>query len=216
MNDVVEQIVSSLAAVHLSEPPDVDQRTAAYWWGRHDEDIAWGLAMCHTAAKEPIACALYLASVAEDLSDARAIKIWAYNLAEEVATTRHRHRLAVESYSPKWGHQAARDGVILGIWPHLREYVPGYAGRAKHYGCHWRAYLAIRDGVQCRVQDVVSGFRRDLSNLSRGLISNDFKERHRAGAVRRLANAAEYTRHLRIMDVESPGTASDGAHVGRR
>lgn len=183
MTDLVEAILSSLAEVHDTyEPPDVDQRTAAWWWGAQDENIAWALCMCHTAAVDPMAQTLYIAHVAEDLSQAREIKDWAYGVALDVANEPHRHRRAVESYRPSWGRQAARDGVVLGLWPHLSEYVTGYCQRAERLGCHRDAYLAIREGVLRAVRDTVSAFRYDLDCVSKGMISKDFTARHAAGA----------------------------------
>jgi hypothetical protein len=190
----VDAILSALAEVHTAEPPDIDQRTAAWWWGAQDEQIAWALCMCHTAAADPMAQSLYIAHVAEDLSRAREIKTWAYDVAQEIADEPHRHRKAVESYRLSWGHQAARDGVALALWPHLAECVYGYSQQARRLRCEPRAYLAIREGVLSRVRDTIAAFKYDLDSVAKSSYSRDFIERHRAGALRRGEQCATLTR----------------------
>lgn len=185
MSVVVQKIIDSLGDVHAAVPPDIDQRVAAYWWGAQDESVAWWLAMCHVAAPDPIAQSLYLAHVAEDFSDVREIKQWAYGVASDVARAKHRHRLAVESYRPAWGHQAARDGAALALWSHLAELVPGYAARSRALNCRAPAYLAVRDGVEQKTRDAINGFRTDMADVSKGFVSQDFRRRFKAGARRK-------------------------------
>lgn len=192
----VTDALATLRNVYEQSKPDIDQRTAAWWWGGRDAEIPWWLCMCGQAANDPIGPTLYLAHVAEDLTNAREIKNWAYDTAIDVATERHRGRLAVESYQPSWGHQAARDGVALALWPHLAEYVRGYASQARRFGCRDRAYLAIREGVLSRTRDVLSDFRYDMDCLRKGLITRDFSERHQRNCARRGSECATFCRAL--------------------
>lgn len=182
MSILVEKIIAALSEVHVVVPPDIDQRTAAYWWGAQDDSVAWWLAMCRTASRDQIAQSLYLAHVAEDFSSVREIKQWAYGAAHDIANEKRRHRKAVESYSPTWGHQAARDGVALALWAHFAEMVPGYAARSRAFKCRAPAYLAIRDGVERKTRDAINAFRTDMTDLSKGFISQDFRRRFERGA----------------------------------
>lgn len=141
--------------------------------------------MCRTASPDPIAQSLYLAHVAEDFSSVREIKQWAYGAAHDIANEKHRHRKAVESYQPSWGHQAARDGVALALWSHFAEMVPGYGARARAFNCRSAAYLTVRDGVERKTRDAINAFRNDMVDLSKGFASQDFRRRFELGAARR-------------------------------
>lgn len=181
----VAEAIAALAQVHqVYEAPDADQRTAAYWWGKQDESVAWWLSLCKRVAADPIAQSLYLASVAEDLSHKRDVKDWAYRIAAEIAITprygSQRNQPAVASYHPRWGRQAARDGVALALWPHLAEYVPGRNARAAELGCRDHAYQYIRDGVRARAIELVTMFRDDMEQCRSGRYRRDFMERWEA------------------------------------
>lgn len=177
-----QAILLLLAGTHEgSLEPDCDQRTAAYWWGRPDDSVAWWLSMCKRVAADPISQSLYIAQVAEDLSHKRDIKDWAYRTAAELAITRRcrsqRNQPAVASYHPRWGRQAARDGVALALWPHLAEYVPGRNTRAAALGCRDHAYQYIRDGVRARAVELITMFRDDMEQCRVGHFRRDFTER---------------------------------------
>jgi hypothetical protein len=176
------EIVAALKAVHEQRSdPDADQRTAAYWWGKPDDSVAWWLSVCRMISADPIAQSLYLAHVAEDLSHKRHIKDWAYGVADDAAFAprlgSQRNKRAVESYDTPWGHQAARDGLALALWPHLSDDVPGRNKRCEQYGCRHDAYLYIRDAVESRTKELIAGFRDDMEQCREGRHNRWFRER---------------------------------------
>lgn len=175
------EVVAALKAVHeQNTPPDADQRTAAYWWGKPDESVAWWLCLCRRVAPDPVSQSLYIAHVAEDLSHKRDIKDWAYRVAAECAVDkRHgvRVRAAVESYRPEWGHVAARDGLALALWPHLADGVPGINRRTMELKCGGQAYQRIRDGVRDRAKELIAVFRSDMDQCLKSRYRRDFIER---------------------------------------
>jgi hypothetical protein len=159
--------------------PDVDQRIAAYWWGKPDPQVAWWLSLCRLVAEQPIAQSLYLARVAEDLSQQRAIKNWAYAKAAAFVGAKgsgQRHRSLVESYRLDWGHQAARDGVAIALWGDIMD-VPGLSGRAEHFHCGRQAYGRVRDEMEREARDLLAAFRADMEMCESGDFSRDFINR---------------------------------------
>lgn len=183
------------AAVHEGElEPDADQRTAAYWWGKPDDAVAWWLGMCRRVAADPISQALYLAHVAEDMSHKREIKDWAYRVAAECASRARqgakRNQPAVASYDPAWGRQAARDGLAMALWPHRADEVPGVNFRATCLGCRNDAYQYIRDEVKAKAKELIEWFRADMEQCRKGYWRRDFIDRWQdaTGASWLLAN----------------------------
>lgn len=178
-NESVQAALKSLSGTHeYPEPPDIDQRVAAYWGGQTDEDVAWWLGMARMVSSEPVAGALYLAHVAEDGSKFRLIKDWAYRVAVDFVGSKggqQRKRSMVESYRVDWGHQAARDGVALALWGH--QGVPGLVARAEHYKCGKQAYQRVRDAVEQRTADMVGEFRFWLRCAKGEVHSPDFIDR---------------------------------------
>lgn len=174
------EIVAMLKTVHEQrEDPDADQRTAAYWWGKPDDSVAWWLATCRMIAPHPIAQSLYLAHVAEDMSQRRALKDWAYEAAAKFASGKGagpRRRAVVESYRTDWGHQAARDGVFMALWGDLED-VPGITFRCGQFGCGKQAYQRVRDDVQGQAKDLIAGFRADMEVCRTGKYNRWFTER---------------------------------------
>lgn len=180
MSEIAERILAALNEVHNTyEEPDADQRTAAYWWGRKDESVAWALCSCKLAAAHPVAQSLYLAHVADDISKFRQIKEWSYIAAAELAVVRRgpRNRKIVEDYAPYWAHQAARDGVALALWPEIPECIPGIGTRCALLGASKQAYQRIRDGVRSEARSLIEQFRDDLQGCLHGAVSRDFEER---------------------------------------
>lgn len=175
------RIVRQLAGLYDDDDrPDVDQRVAAFWWGQRDEDVAWALALCRMAAWEPVAHKLYIAHATQDIRQARDVKEWAYRVAAEFVGARgsgQRKRSLVESYRTDWGHQAARDGLALAMWPDLRNDVPGIGKRCAHFRCGKQAYQRVRDEVQRRACDAIADFRADMSDVLSGRFSEDFRIR---------------------------------------
>lgn len=172
-----QAIVRNLAGFYERESePDAKQRLAAYWWGAQDEDVAWWLALCKTV-NSAIAQSLYIAHVTEDVRHARGLKDWAYRVAVEYAGSRgggQRKRSIVEAYRTDWGHQAARDGLALALWPHLRDDVPGRDKRCEQFGCGHQAYQRIRDEVCRQAGDLLTGFGMDMEQCRRDRFSRDF------------------------------------------
>lgn len=168
------------------DEPSAAQRTAAFWWGAQDEDVAWWMALCKMV-NSPEAQSLYIASVAEDMRHARGLKEWAYRVAVEYAGSRgsgQRRRTIVESYRLDWGHQAARDGLALALWPHLADEVPGIGKRCDQYGCGKQAFQRVRDEVSRAAGDLITGFDMDMEQCRRNRFSRDFIERWELAAGR--------------------------------
>ena len=174
------EVVSLVKAVfEACEPPDIDQRVAAYWWGKPDPHVAWWLSMCRMVAPHPIGQSLYLARVAEDMSQHRHIKNWAYAKAAEFVGAKgsgKRRRSLVESYRLDWGHQAARDGVAIALWDEIID-VPGVSSQAERFHCGRQAYGRVRDELERETRDLWSGFRADMVMCESGDFSRDFIDR---------------------------------------
>ena len=174
------QTVNALAGLYeRPETPDAAQRTAAYWWGAQDEEVPWWLGLCKMV-NTPEAQSLYIASVAEDLRHARGLKEWAYRVAVEYAGSRgsgQRRRSIVEAYRPEWGHQAARDGLAMALWPDLRGEIPGRDARCEQFGCGHTPYQRIRDEVMRAAGDLITGFAMDMEQCRTGRFSRDFTGR---------------------------------------
>ena len=172
-----ETIVRELAGLHAaSETPDASQRTAAYWWGAQDEEVPWWLGMCKLV-NSAIAQSLYIAHAAEDVRHSRGLKDWAYRVAVDYAGSRgsgQRRRSIVESYRTDWGHQAARDGLFMALWPENRDMVPGIGKRCEAFACGSQAYQRIRDEVMRQAGDLITGFGMDMEQCRTGRFSRDF------------------------------------------
>lgn len=181
MESKAAQTVAMLAGLYLGgDGPDTDQRVASFWWGQPDEPVSWALSLAHTVSPDPIARHLYIAHVAEDTRHNRAIKDWGYRQAVEFVGARgsgQRRRSMVESYRPEWGQQAARDGLALAMWGHLRDCVPGIGKRAEALSCGKQAYQRVRDEVQRQTCDLIAGFRLDVTEILDERFSADFRNR---------------------------------------
>lgn len=178
--DRVVAAIKALAGTHeVYEEPDCDQRVAAYWWGRPDDSVAWWLSICGRIADDPVAQSLYLARVAEDMSQRRVIKDWAYRAAAKFAGAKgsgQRRRSMVESYRLDWGHQAARDGVFMALWGDLED-VPGIVSRCERFGCGKQAYQRVRDEVCSQAKDLIASFRGDMEQCRTGQYNRHFRAR---------------------------------------
>lgn len=174
------ELVKELAGLYASrEAPDADQRAAAYWWGAQDDETAWALALCARINPDP-AQALYISHVAEDVRYAVRLKQWAYRTAVDYAGSvgsGQRKRSQVAAYRPEWGHQAARDGLSIALWPHLRDDVPGIGKRAEQFRCGKQCYQRVRDEVTRQAADLIVGFRMDMEQCRTGTYSRDFRAR---------------------------------------
>jgi hypothetical protein len=177
MMDASETIAQLAGLFVRHDRPGADERTGAFWWGAQDEEIAWALSLAHTVSPDPIARHLYVAHAAQDVRHSRAIKDWGYRVAVEFAGAKgsgQRRRSLVESYRTDWGHQAARDGICMALWPDLRDEVPGIGKRADQYGCGKQAYQRVRDEVQRQACDLIAGFKLDVTEALAERYSRDF------------------------------------------
>lgn len=176
-NDLVMKLAGLYAA---PERPDADQRTAAFHWGGSDQAVAWALSLANMVSSHPVAKLLYVAHAAEDVSHSPQMKAWAYRVAVDHAVAKgagQRARAMVEGYNPAWGHQAARDGLAIALWPHLREDVPGIGKRCEAFGCGKQGYQRIRDEVTRQACDMLTGFRLDVQESLDERFSADFRHR---------------------------------------
>ena len=181
------QTVAALAGLYQREvEPDAKQRTAGYWWGAQDEDVGWWLSLCRMVNPDP-AQALYIAHVAEDWRVAHKLKEWAYRVAVEYAGSRgsgQRKRSLVEAYRTDWGHQAARDGLAMALWPELARDVPGVRARAEGFRCGQQGYQRVRDEVMRQAGDMLTGFAMDMEQCRTNRFSRDFRDRWELAASR--------------------------------
>lgn len=186
-----ETIIRELSGLYpKDEAPSAKERTACYWWGAPDEEAPWWLELCKLV-NSPIAQSLYIAHAAEDVRHSRGIKEWGYTVAVEYAGSRgsgQRRRSIVESYRTDWGHQAARDGLFLALWPDLREDVPGIVKRCDGFGCGHQAYQRVRDEVMRQACDLIAGFDMDMEQCRKGKFSRDFIGRWEAATGQKWAD----------------------------
>jgi len=180
METKAAQTVALLAGLYQREvEPDAKQRTAGYWWGAQDEDVGWWLSLCRMVNPEP-AQALYIAHCAEDWRVAHGLKGWAYRVAVEFAGSRgsgQRKRSQVEAYRTDWGHQAARDGLAMALWPELAGDVPGIGKRCEQFRCGKQGYQRVRDEVNRQAGDLITGFAMDMEQCRTNRFSRDFRGR---------------------------------------
>jgi hypothetical protein len=168
-------------------------RVASWWWGGSDEDIGGYLSTAKLIARDPIHEAIYLARIADDSSKFRQLKDWAYREAAEFAMTKGagiRKRTVIESYSPKWGHQAARDGMARALWPWLEHEMPGRDARCQQTNAGHQAYMRVRDEIQSRTLDGFIAYMFDLKCLVEGRWTRDMIDRWEAATGADFSRAA--------------------------
>lgn len=174
-------------AIKVREEADIHdaiaKRVAAWWWGSGDDDIAGHLATAKLIAHDRINESIYLARVADDSSKFRALKNWSYCAAAEFAGAKgsgQRRRSLVEGYDPKWGRQAARDGMARALWPWMDSEMPGRNKRCDQLSVGHQSYMRVRDEVQGRTLDGFIAFMFDLSCLVQGIWTRDMIARWEA------------------------------------
>jgi hypothetical protein len=177
----------ALELADIFEPatiPDVDQRVAAWYWGAEDEDVSWWLGMCRMVSPDRAYGDLYELHVAEDVRHKRAVKDWGYTAAATYALEARkvsvRRRAPVMAYDPEWGHQAARDGLAMAMWPHMAPEVPGRNKRCAAHHVGHQAYQRVREAVRLATATAISDFRRDMRECMEGRWSRDFRDRWEA------------------------------------
>jgi hypothetical protein len=171
----------------------VAARVASWWWGSSDEDIGGFVSMAKLIAPDPIHEAIYFARIADDASRFRQLKDWSYGVAVEFVGAKgsgQRKRSLVEKYDPKWGHQAARDGVARALWPWLEREMPGRNARCVTTGAGHQAYMRVRDEVQSRTLDGFIAFMFDLGCLMEGRWTRDMIGRWEAATGADFRHAA--------------------------
>lgn len=181
-------ILERLAGLYVPHgQPDVDQRVAAWYYGADDEDVPGWLTLCKSIAPEPIAEKVYQLHVALDVRQGdtvRGIKDWAYATAAKFALTPRkgamRHRRPIANYDREWGHQAARDGLALAMWPHLADEVPGRDPRCAAHHVGHDAYMRVREEVRDQTCGLIAGFRADMVECHANRFSRDFRTRWEA------------------------------------
>lgn len=166
------------------EQPDahdeVAKRVAAWWWGATDDEIGGHLSTAKMIAPDAIGAAIYMARIADDTSQYRTIKDWAYDAAIDFVGAKgsgQRRRSMVESFRPDWGRQASRDGVAMAIWPHRLDEIPGISARCAAFGCGKQAYQRVRDEVNHRALEAFVNFMFDLGCITHGRWTRDMAGR---------------------------------------
>lgn len=172
---MTREVGRELSRVRGFEEPDIHddvaKRVAAWWWGATDDEIAGHLTTAKMIAPDAIGCAVYMARIADDTSQYRALKDWSYDAAIDFVGMKgsgQRRRSMVESFRPDWGTQAARDGIAMAIWPHRLDEIPGKNRRAEQFGCGSQAYQRVRDEVNHRALESFVNFMFDLGCVVQG------------------------------------------------
>lgn len=118
--------------------------------------VAYAKSQCSDRIAEPL-YTLYAvgASGVEASAHIRATKDWAYKEAASYASRgRQRYRL-------DWGHQAARDGLCLALWPddiRLFAELPSNEQRAKQFGVGLGKYQRLRRHIQSEATKLIGEF----------------------------------------------------------
>lgn len=188
------QTVASLAGTHeVGEPPDIYTIFADFGREPLGDTRAWWLGMAQIVCSDPLATDMFLAKAAGVMDRDRDFKEWGYLQAVKFAGARgseQRQRSGVGTYDLKWAHQAARDGMALGLWggkhPDLiynGAYVvnrtgwcevPGVHARAKQLGCSWSAYDAVRKKVSEAANDLINEAAFWLDMCRNGAFSSEY------------------------------------------
>lgn len=162
----VEAVLRELDGTHEQhEPRGVKERYIAWVSGRNDEGMAFMVGGCKHRSSTPLAEPLFSLHVMEASApgfalSARRVKDWGYQVAAEFVASR-RGSARFTDYGLAWGRQAARDGLGLALWGHLRG--TGLAARAKQFRIGERPYQRVRDEVRDRASSLLIEFETLLS-----------------------------------------------------
>lgn len=189
--------LAPIPQVRGHEQPDIHdeiaKRVTAWWWGATDEEIGGHLSTATLIAPDRVNNAIYMARVADDTSQYRMLKDWAYLTALEFVGAKgsgQRRRSLVESFRPDWGRQAARDGLASVLWPWRLDEIPGINARGRQFHCGDQAYRRVRDEVQGRALEGFVGYMFDLSCLVQGRWTRDMIQRWEQATDADFGNAA--------------------------
>jgi hypothetical protein len=160
-----KEAVEQVEGHDAHEPRGVKERYIAWVAGRADEGMAFMVAGCKHQCSTPLAERLFSLHVMEASApgyseSARKVKDWGYQLAAEFAATR-RGSARVRGYRVSWARQAARDGLCLALWGHLRG--TGLAARSAQYSIGERPYQRVRDHVRDTASALLLEFETMLS-----------------------------------------------------
>jgi hypothetical protein len=160
MADNAAEAVAAVQGYEPVEPRGVRERYTGWASGAPDEGMAFIVAGASNGSSDPVAYPLFDLHVMEfDAcgypTKVRTVKEWGYAEAARYVTSR-RHQGRVRGYRLDWGRQAARDGLCLALWGHLRGC--GLAARAEQFGIGERGYQRVRDHVEQAAKQLLTEF----------------------------------------------------------
>ena len=152
--------------VFTHEPPGVAERYSAWAAGRTDEDFGFMVGSVGWNCSDRIAGSLYdLHIMAEHALDRtrrfREVKDWGYTLAASFARGAHLQ------YSLAWGRQAARDGLVLALWPDDGRTELGLTTceqRSAQFGVGRNKYGRVRAHVRAEAKALIAEFEGFLQD----------------------------------------------------
>lgn len=160
MSQTAAEAIAAVTGYEPVEPRGVRERYAEWASGRRDEGMAFIVAGASNGASDPVAYPLFDLHLMEFGAcgfgpKARTVKDWGYAEAARYVTSR-RHQARVRGYRLDWARQAARDGLCLALWGHLRGC--GLAARAEQFGIGERGYQRVRDHVETVAKQLLTEF----------------------------------------------------------
>jgi hypothetical protein len=165
MAETAKEAIESVEGYDTAEPRGVIERYTAWAGGRHDEGMAFAAAGAQWQCADRIAYTLFDLRVMEFgacnfVVKARNAKEWGYKVAADFANTR-KGRAVFTGYRLDWSRQAARDGLCLALWGHLRG--TGLAARAEQFSIGERPFQRMRDHVRDRASTLSLEYETVLS-----------------------------------------------------
>lgn len=163
--DNVQAALDHVAPYDECEPRGVRERYTEWASGARDEGMAFIVAGASNGSSDPVAYSLFDLHLMEFHANgfagkARTVKDWGYAEAARYVTSR-RHQGRVRGYRLDWGRQAARDGLCLALWGHVRGC--GLAARVEQFGCGERGYQRVRDHIHATASKLLVEFETLLA-----------------------------------------------------